>query len=224
MSTELLRKIDEILANDVVSRHSFFQLQHFVVNKEPTTQSRMWQCIRELRMRREAIEKIQFEIEETKDNLQLAELEIRKIEIGWNITRDNSEMGKLGRESDEIKKRQFQRRKDVTARSLEDLRKRLLEQMEEAQFFTKSLEALQKIEELKPFDDPQSQREYWNERLTQELNVRLLLKQPIDAELAKTIFALNEDAPIKKQLINLIEHIKTLQITQKPVVNKLEKS
>lgn len=225
MSTDLLRKIDEILENDIVSRHSFFQLQHFVVNKEPTIQSRMWQCIRELRTRRDAIEKIQFEIEETKDNLMLAEIEIKKIDLNNDeVCKAEGKFEELVRESREIQKRQLSRRKDATEKSLIELRRRLIEQIEEAQFFVKSVEALQKIEELKPFDDPQSQRDYWNERLTQELNVRLLLRHPIDTELAKTIFALNEDAPIKKQLINIMEQFKTLEITHKPKVNKLEKS
>ena len=63
----ILKDMDELLKNDVVDRHSFFQLRHFLIDSEPTTQGRMWQALRELKTRREALTGITTEIEEQKD-------------------------------------------------------------------------------------------------------------------------------------------------------------
>jgi len=53
MSRDIVTEMNKVLENDIVNRMSFFQLQHFIVNKEPTLQSKMWQCIREIRTRKD---------------------------------------------------------------------------------------------------------------------------------------------------------------------------
>jgi len=53
-----LQKIDEVLNLDPVDRHSYFQLKYFVINKEPTHQSKLWRCIREVAARKDTIEGI----------------------------------------------------------------------------------------------------------------------------------------------------------------------
>lgn len=216
----ILQKADKYLEFDVVNRHSFFQLNHFIVNKEPTTQSKMWQCLRELSNRRDTIEDIQLEIEETRDNIELLKIEVRREKrkeftestFGVSLSGDDASLYEQERD---IKVRQIERRKNSLDRSLNKLEKRLQEVAEESKYFLKALDTLQKIEPLKPFDDPQCQREYWNQRLAEELNLRLALKQPIDLELAKAIIAIHDEAPIKKQLLNIIEQLQCIELDEK---------
>jgi hypothetical protein len=210
-SEEIISKVEEILGREsiVEGRHSFFQLQHFVVNSEPTTQSRMWQCVRELRKRREVIEQISLELEETKDNITILELEIKKLKFKDNeIFRSpyaDKDLNMLERDLIAVKKRQLERRRIAQQRIIDNLQKTRQENLDEAALFLKSFEALERIEPLKAFDDPDSQRQYWNGKLTNDLNLKLLLQQPIDIELAKTIMALPNDVPVKNNFIFLID-------------------
>ena len=50
-----------------------------------------------------------------------------------------------------------------------------------------------------------SQIEYWNEKISQDLNLRMLLGKPLDIEMVKTALALNEKAPIKQEILGLLE-------------------
>ena len=65
--------------------------------------------------------------------------------------------------------------------------------------------ALSQVEPLKPFDDLESQKEYWNERLSQDLNMKVLLQHPLDNELVKTILALDNEMPIKKKAVQILD-------------------
>jgi phenylalanyl-tRNA synthetase alpha subunit len=114
-----------------------------------------------------------------------------------------------------IKVRQIERRKNSLDKSLNKLEKRLQEVAEESKYFLKALDTLQKIEPLKPYDDPQCQREYWNQKLAEELNLRMALKQPIDIELAKAIIAIHDEAPIKQQLLNIIDQLQRIEMEEK---------
>ena len=81
MSNELIRRIDEILDEvSVPERHTFFQLKHFIIGKEPTIQAQQWQVIRELRARRESLEALQEQIEDLADNIQLSHIKVATLE------------------------------------------------------------------------------------------------------------------------------------------------
>ena len=75
----LLSEMQSILSNEIAERHSYFQMKYFIVNKEPTTQAKMWQCLREIKARYESLEAIDMEIEDSKDNLELIDLDINKL-------------------------------------------------------------------------------------------------------------------------------------------------
>ena len=47
------QKIENIIKNEIVDRHSYFQLKNFLVGKEPTLQSNLWRCVREIKIRKE---------------------------------------------------------------------------------------------------------------------------------------------------------------------------
>ena len=52
-------------------------MQHFIIGMQPTTQSKLWQCLRELKRKRDAINYIKLEIEEMNDNIALAEIDMQ---------------------------------------------------------------------------------------------------------------------------------------------------
>jgi hypothetical protein len=222
MSSDITDKLQDILKQDIPNRHSIFQLNHFIIRKEPTIQAQMWQCLRELRTRRETIAQIKLEIEESKDRLELLNIQIEKNKFVYEQTKKSLLTGDLAameeeervlaRREIEVKIRQNERQQSVGAESLVQLERKLTEVLEETDFFVKTFEELQKIEELKPFDDPIAQAEYWEERLRQELNMRIILKHPIDLELAKTILALDDKSPIKTELVRIIQRVQNQEV------------
>jgi hypothetical protein len=190
-------QIDKILENDIANRSSFFQIQHFIIGNQPTTQAKLWQCLRELKRKKESINHIQLEIEEMNDNIALAEIDLERVGSVAFID-------PLDKKEQEIKTRKTTRRLAASRFSLKDLEKRLKEELEEASFYVKAFHFLSDQEPLKAFDDPGAQREYWNEKLTQELNLSLIFKRPINMETIKCVLALDNDAPIKKELLNIV--------------------
>ena len=209
MSSELLGKMDVLLKNEVVSRHSYFQMKYFIIGKEPTHQSKLWQCLRELKVRRESMKAIFLEIDDTNDKLALLDIEHHDIVIkstepvsGDIFEQKNQQLDKM---EQQIKLRRISRQRAALLETIGQLREKLKNNEEEARFFMQAFEGLEKIEKLKSYDDLEAQKEYWNERLSQDINMKLMLQHPIDTELMKTIMALHNDAPIKQQAIHILD-------------------
>jgi hypothetical protein len=202
MSSESIEKVLELAPQ---MRHSYFQLSHFVIGKEPTVQGKMWQCLRELQARKEATDSIRMQIEEIKDNLDLLDIQNHKEEEEAITTTDELKNAILQREQI-IKKRKYARQKTILMNSLYKLEKELQYAEEESKFFLQTFHQLQKIEPLKDYDDVDAQQEYWSEKAMQEINLKLLLCQPINIETARTILQLNDNAPVKIQFIKMLNH------------------
>jgi hypothetical protein len=201
MSNDLNERIDKVLINQVIDRHSYFQLKYFVVGSEPTTQSKLWRCVRELQARKESIDALNLQIEESSDNLILLDIEIKKLEVKTASEKDPLNIEELG-----IKRRQVIRKRQSLESTLNSLKKKLKYTEEEASFFVGAFESLSKAERIKPFDDLEAQEEYWNEKLGQEINLKVLLRQPLDIGLVKTAISLGEKSTVKKELIAMLEH------------------
>lgn len=207
MSTSLEEKLNKILENEIPSRHSYFQLEYFVIGKCETLQAKLWQCLREIKSRKESIDAITLEIEEQKDQLELLVLQAEEhsnTEFVAPSTKREKENG--------IRARQLARKKKSLENSLKELQKRLQYTSEETEFFINMFEEISKVETLKPLDDLQSQKNYWNEKLGQELNMRALLNMPLDLELVKTVLALPEGEPIKTRIKNTLGQIQDYMI------------
>lgn len=183
--------IKNILKNEVIERHSYFQLKHFLIGKEPTIQSKLWRCIREIKIRQDSIDAINLEIEDVKDDIQLIEMEI-------------SETSPVLGEREEIKLRKKQRKKQNFERRLYDLTQKLKNLIEECDFLANSFSELEKIEKLKSFDDMEEQEKYWEAKLTEEWNAKSISGMPPDAELIKTILALDSTSKIRNNFISNI--------------------
>lgn len=215
MSSELYAAMDRLLSCGVVNRHSYFQLKYFVVGKEPTIHSKMWKCIRELQSRRESLDAMKLEIEDTTDNLSLIDVEIARLENKQPIVSEDIKITELNKIEYDILLRKQNRRKKALQTSLESLIKKQKETEEEAFYFLKAFEAMASVEPLKPFDDLTEQTKYWNEKLTQLINLKILLHLPLDTELVQTAMSLSDDCPIKNELTKLLTH-ERLKLEAKP--------
>jgi hypothetical protein len=72
-----------------------------------------------------------------------------------------------------------------------------------------------KIGEMKPMDDEQAQKEMWNEKLLEDFHLRVILQRPLDAEFVKTVMCIHDDAPVKKQVVSLIDSIQKQLVAEK---------
>ena len=206
---ELHHRIKKALEKVPENRHSFFQLKYFVIGKEVTTQAQMWQCLRELQSRKNTIDAITLSIEETKDQLELCEIdhakELHRLDPHFF---DANQLPETLKEREKIIKcKQHERKKQSLYASLKQLEENLKFAWDEARFFVQMFEAINKIEPLKDYDDIDAQKEYWNERIAQQINLKMLLQQPLDIELVQTALALHDNAPIRLQMQNTLQHI-----------------
>ena len=79
MSTELIEKVETILNKvDLPDRHTFFQLEKFVIGKEPTAQSQLWQIVREMQARLETVDSYRKQLEDAEDTLELFDIRIER--------------------------------------------------------------------------------------------------------------------------------------------------
>lgn len=197
MKENLMSELTRITNNELKERHSYFQLQYFLIGKEPTVQAKLWRCVQELKTRKETIEAINLEIEDTEDDILLLnckDFNPFKLDSG-------------NKEEIEIKQRKNERKKKKLTHKIENLKNRLKNVEDEINFIIVCYQILEKIEPIKDYDDIESQKKYWNEKLSQEFNLRTLFGMPLDLELIKTILALNSDSPIKIDTLNIIDSI-----------------
>jgi len=209
MSSDLRAEIDTVLEeNSPTNRHSLYQLKYFVVCKEPTHQSRLWRCLQELQDRRDAAEAIDLEMEDLKDTDLLLGIKVAK------LSQECSATG-LDKDEIEIQLRQLGRKRKDVEKQLSRLTQRSKDNQEEARFFLEAFNALSNKEPLKPYDDIAVQEEYWNEKLTQEVRLKVLFQRPLGDELVRTVLALRDQAPIKQELISVINGIQDTAIQEK---------
>lgn len=184
MSKELHGSINEILSKSKKlspQRHSFFQLQFFVIGKEPTTQAKLKRCVDELRVRKQSIDNALLEIEEINDQMALINIDI--------LANENESLDKVI-----ISKRIAGRKVASLQNRIVEIKEKIESLEEECLFFVQSYDRLIRIEDHKSWDSAEVQLEYWTTKLDQEVKIRQKHNYPIDLEVAKTI----ESLPIKK--------------------------
>lgn len=207
-------KIEELLKIGGVGRHSLFQLKYFIIGKEPTHQSKMWRCLSEIESRSDQLENISLEEEDLNDKIKLLNIERKK--LLKVVNNDNSnygiELDELAKEEIEVKLSLNARKNKKLLKSQQKLEKKKTEIQQEIIFFTEAYYSLEKKEELKAYDDVNSQTEYWNEKISQDLNLRMLLGKPLDIEMVKTALSLNEKAQVKQELLTILENAKKISL------------
>src|SRR5262252_686782 len=135
MSSELLTKMEALLKNEVVSRHSYFQLKYFIVGKEPTHQSKLWQCLRELKSRREAMRAIILELDDVNDKLALLDIEEERLKVKQSEPISDRKHQELDHKEYDIKLRRLNRQRIALLESVVQLKEKLKNNEEEARFF-----------------------------------------------------------------------------------------
>lgn len=207
MSREILDRASEVVGRAGVSgRHTFYQLKHFVLGKELTTQAKMWKCLREIEARlasaRSAV-----------DGIEDAEDECRAMGIRMEVLEKKKAKGRLHREYLDIQRRKLERKRKALMDSICDMKKRLAETEEEMGFFLGAYDQLEAIEPLRGHDDPEANAEYWDHNFARELQLRMMFQRPLDLELVKSILALGEGSSTKRELVGMIEQIQRQALT-----------
>jgi hypothetical protein len=206
---KLFDNVQELLAKaDMPERHTFFQMKNFIVGKECTVQGQLWQITRELRARSESLIALQDQMADTQDNIALLNIAIERLrqspqsQFGVDVEKDE-----LFEQEKQIKLRKADREKGSLERALETLKTKSKYLLEEMAYLYNAHEKLSKVQAMKPLDDVQAQQEYWNEKLTEELNLRLILRHPLDCDFVKTILALEDTSPVKKQMVEILNKV-----------------
>lgn len=228
MSSELIEKVDSILEKaDLPDRHSYFQIRKFIIGKECTIQAQMWQIVRELRARKETVESLKKQLEDAADNADLIDIKIQRHE---HVMKNADKFGideedqALNIKESEINIRKLQREKEHLLKSIESVKRKVKHTQEESRYFLLAFEELEKYEELKPMDDSEAQSEFWNEKLLEEFNLRVLLNNPLDSELVKTIMSLNDDAPVKQHVTAMMKNVQDhMMLKNKAALERLDK-
>jgi hypothetical protein len=184
----------------IKERHSYFQLQYFVIGKEPTNQSKMWRCVQELRTRKESLLAMEMEIEEIQDDMEILNMHIQEMQ------KEDKETTPTLLKIKKIEIRKLERKQKAKDIRMLSIQERLKVVEEECVFLIKAFKSLNKVEELKPQDDLESQKAYWNELLAQDFNLRNKLGLPPDMESIKTILALNSESNVKQDLLNVLNN------------------
>lgn len=187
---ELMKDVGEILKNKETERHSFFQLNYFVIGKEPTHQAKLRKCVDELKLKRDELESINLQVEDLQDKNEIMYMEISKF-TG------------MDRET-ELKVRMVERRIKQNNNSIDMLVSRGKSVEEEMLFLTQAFRQLSEKESMKDWDDIEVQKEYWNAKLAEEISYRLLMHLPIDMELVKTALAL-PSGDAKDKIVALLQ-------------------
>jgi len=193
--SEITSELNSLNLENMVNRHSFFQLKYFLLGKEPTHQARLWQCLREIDARKDSWESILLEIDDVKDNLKIIDLSLERLESKKQFKNLYNE------KIHEIKISKLKRKKFCTSKNLDKLIVKKKNLLEEIDFFLKSYKNLEQAEALKPFDDLESQKDYWGQKLLQKLNLRKIMGIAPDLDVLETILLLPEDVPIKQQTL-----------------------
>jgi hypothetical protein len=189
---DLSKEIKKICNLPLKERHSYFQLQYFLIGKEPTIQSRLWRCVRELKSRKDTLISMEMEIEEINDDLEIIDISLKENNL------------KKPEPISIIQERKIKRQKKAKQIRLLEIQEKKKVIEEECAFLIKAFNKLEEFEKIKPYDDMESQKQYWNEKLSQEFNLRKQLGLPPDLELIKTILALNSDAIVRQDFLNSI--------------------
>lgn len=221
MSTELIKKTNTILEKaNLPDRHTFFQIEKFIIGKEPTVQSQLWAIIRELQARVETVEQFEKDLKDSEDNIELFDIKIERLDIAIKEeSQKNDAYSDLNIKEYEINIRKLLRDKQSLILAAQKVNKKLKSTLEEMGYLVAGYEkTVANYGDLKPLDDEQAQKEMWNEKLLEEFNLRLILQRPLDPEFIRTVLCLHDEAPVKRQVINLVENIQKQMIAERSAI------
>ena len=217
MSEELINRVESILNKvDLPDRHTFFQLEKFVIGKEPTAQSQLWQIVREMQARMETIDTFRHQLEQAEDSLEIFDIKIERENrlLRRHSSSEGEDLDLFLREL-EINIRKLQREKEALILSSRKATRKLKFVLEELAFLDESYHKIvNKCGEVKPMDDEAAQNEMWSEKLLEDFNLRVILGRPLETEFVKTVMCLPDDSPVKKHVVKMLEVIQARMLMQ----------
>lgn len=189
--SDLVSRINSVVADDLVDRHSFYQLHHFLIGGEPTFQASLWQCLRELRSRKDVLISLRMEEADAEDRIVI--LKARAQAAAERAAECPSEETRR-REVLNAKARMAARKVEAAELSANGLARRRQSVSEEAAFLLDMFERMGGRAALKNWDDKDVQREYWDAKVCDEIRRRLLAGQPLDSGVVGTIEMMHRGA------------------------------
>jgi hypothetical protein len=203
MLDEVMNKVDSILNSaKMPERHSFFQIKNFMIGKECTLQGQLWQTFREIRSRKDTLDAMFDQVAELEDNRELVDIQIEQL--------SNSKLeltNELEQRRHDVLIRKAKRERNHLTKNITKLEEKIKYVGEEVTYLVSAFETLSKAEPMKALDDIEAQRQYWNEKLTEEMNLRLILNHPLDSDFVKTVMALEDTSPVKKQMVMMLQRL-----------------
>jgi hypothetical protein len=217
MSNELdfFKKLEDVLKKAPENRHSYYQLKYFVIGKEPTIQAKMWQCLKELQSRKESITNLMSDIDDLQDDFELINIEIEKENISKSKTFKDKYVKEIAVKESDIKIRKLHRRAIRINENITKFKQKIEYLIQEARFFLQAFEALEKIEPVKDYDDYDAQNQLWEAKISEEINLRLLLKQGLNSEIVKTALSLPEDSTVKVEVDKMVKGLANAKLINK---------
>lgn len=199
----MIDKCREILSKyNVPQRHSDFQIEKFIIGKEHSFNGRMWQCMREIETRYESLVNINFEIENQKDDIILKKIEKdKKIKVVVIDEELSIEIRKIDRHISHM---------TGNLLKLETKKKNI--ELESAKF-VEILEELLKSTPFVDYNNDDAQKEYFENKFANEINLNILLGHPINNELVRSTMCLGDNSKIKAQLVESLSNIQRKFLT-----------
>jgi hypothetical protein len=198
-------KLDLIInQHKILPKHTNFQIEHFMIGKEFTTEGKIWQCIRELSARRDTLKNINLELSDAEDNLQLIKIKIEKLKVKSTFSK-NRDLEILNQKQKEILIRKCERK----LQSLDNLHQNVIERKEAV--LAECNKIIDIFNKLNPenktinIDDDQNQLEYWNSKLNEEVTLSSVLGYPLSVDVVRSIIALPNTAPVRAQILSAME-------------------
>lgn len=212
---ELLAKASDIIKTaNLPDRQTLFQIEKFVIGKEPTAQSQLWAIVRELEAKHETVEMMRKDLEDAEDNLELNDLKVERLDRAIRSLANLDSSNEKAADADlnikelEINIRKLRREKEALVKAARKVNHKLKGTLEEMRFLVAGYERVTELYgQIQPFDDEKAQKEMWNEKLLEEFNLRLLLQRPFDTEFVRCVLCLHDDAPVKQNMIALVNSL-----------------
>jgi DNA repair exonuclease SbcCD ATPase subunit len=181
----------------IPSCHSNFQIENFIIGKETSEIGKAWQILREINVRIENLKNAKEEIEETKDNLELANLDLEE-----ETNKELNDLNEINLKKKEITLRKANRKINKIQAVLQKLQENKESIFQELEVFVNLFKKLSENGVIREFNDPEAQLEYWQQKLTAEVVISQFLGLPINPEVIKSCLAVPGTDEITKQIKN----------------------
>lgn len=205
---ELMLEVNDLIGkNDIVRRHSYFQIKNFIVNSEPTHQARLHKILIELSAKKSNIESMHLQRQDLMDDRDM--LKVKEEMLTEDIKKNISD--KLVNKLKEIEKRKISRQLIMAELKINELNVVIDQTADECRYYLELFKKMSIKEPIKEWDDPIVQKEYWDAKLGKDVYVRLVSGLPLSDELVKTVMSLPEGSETRKMLEEKLNQVKAIE-------------